>query len=182
MSDTKKVFVIGGTCGTGKSTIAERLCEILRQEDPTQPGYEFVEGDLLHPIENIKKMTSSIPLTDDDRWGWLEKVSDKGYSKADRFGSCIITCSSLKKKYRDFIRKRYPDCRFIFFILYGTKEEIIKRVVHRESHFMKSEMVDSQFRDLELPQEDEADSIIVNVTGRTPEEVTQEVFHHVKGL
>lgn len=176
MNDRPTIYVIGGTCGTGKSTIAERVHQRLHENNPK---IEFIEGDLLHPAENIRKMSHGIPLHDDDRWGWLEKVSDDSYKKSEECDTCIVTCSSLKKSYRDYIRSKHPEGRFVFFMLYGAKSEILKRILQRESHFMKADMVDSQFNDLQLPAEDEQDSFVINVTSLSVEEVVDEIMKKI---
>lgn len=173
MSDRPAIYVIGGTCGTGKSTVAEQISRKLQESNPR---IEFIEGDLLHPAGNIAKMTHGIPLTDDDRWSWLEKVADASFEKSKEAGSCIVTCSSLKKSYRDFIRNKHPQARFQFFILYGDKSEILNRVNHRASHFMKADMVDSQFNDLQLPADDEQDSFVINVTDQSVNQEVDEIL------
>lgn len=144
------LYIVGGPCGTGKSTIAELLAKELR--------CPFVEGDDLHPKANVDKMARGEPLTDDDRWGWLqdiarhgeEEIKDKGHKDA------VITCSILKRKYRDLVRETLSnDIRMVVVFLYGSQEEITKRVTGRKGHFMKSDMVQSQFEAMEVPKEGE---------------------------
>lgn len=86
------VYVLGGTCGTGKSTVSDVLVEALRNRFP---NISFIEGDQLHPTTNVAKMSQGIPLNDDDRWGWLEIIAATSASAAEKYGGpCVITCSS----------------------------------------------------------------------------------------
>lgn len=166
-----KVIVLAGTAGTGKSTIAVRLLEYYRAR---YPDAQFLEGDTLHPPENISKMAHGIPLGDEDRWGWLSKVSTlSAESAAKRSGLAIVTCSSLKKKYRDYIRKLSPDAEFYFLFLYGDRLLILDRTNKREGHFMKANMINSQFSDLELP-ENEENASVVDVDGKGVPQVQEE--------
>lgn len=168
------VYVLGGTCGTGKSTIADALEKALRIQ---YPNLKYIEGDSLHSQENIKKMGQGVPLTDLDRWNWLELVArTSGEEVRKNHGPCIITCSSLKKKYRDFIQSREPDIVFRFFLLYAPKEEVLKRVQKRSSHFMKSNMVESQFADLELPANDEKNTTTIEVNGLSIEGIVCKII------
>ncbi|CCF58438.1 hypothetical protein KAFR_0E02860 [Kazachstania africana CBS 2517] len=144
------VIVLAGTAATGKSTIAAR---IIRDFKDTLPNLKFIEGDDLHPPANIAKMSAGIPLQDEDRWEWLKDVAHKGSECAKANGDVsIVACSSLKKKYRDLIRQTEPETTFYFIFLYASKEEILNRLNQRKGHFMKANMMESQFKDLELPR------------------------------
>jgi gluconokinase len=160
-----KVIIIGGTAGTGKSTIGNSLS-----------GYfqcEFIEGDELHPQQNIDKMANGIPLTDDDRWSWLSYVSIKSTQEAQNSrGISVVSCSALKRVYRDQIQKTSPETQFIYLFLYASMDELIKRIEARPGHFMKSAMLESQFEALQLPK-DEPNALCINVEGRSVEDITQ---------
>lgn len=151
----KKVLVIvGGPAGCGKSTVGNLLAEKI--------GCTFVEGDLLHPKENIEKMSHGIALTDDDRWDWLSKVAHEGakYAESSKTNACVAACSSLKKAYRNHIRKAAPELTVIFVMIPVEKEELLKRVSQRKNHFMKADMVQGQLDIMEVPTEDEPNSLV----------------------
>lgn len=174
-----KVIVLAGTAGTGKSTVAEIL---LKHHGAKYPNVTFIEGDTLHPAANVQKMSAGIPLDDDDRWGWLEKVAITSSEAAKTHGLCIVACSALKKKYRDFMRKQCPDTTFYFVFLYGTKEEVFQRLEKRSQHFMKANMMASQFKDLELPLSDEPHCCIVHIDRKSIPEVQHDVKESVTAL
>jgi gluconokinase len=123
-----------------------------------------------HPPANIKKMSAGIPLSDEDRWDWLVSLRDKAMEELNSSGApgVILTCSALKRKYRDVIRiAAYfsPDIVPRFVYLRADESTIIQRVKARQGHFMKDEMVRSQFKSLEEPGESESDAIWVDVKG-----------------
>jgi carbohydrate kinase (thermoresistant glucokinase family) len=139
------VLVLMGVSGSGKTTVARILAGRL--------GWLIQEGDELHPEANIEKMTAGQPLTDADRLSWLLAVADWVDGRLDAGENGIITCSALKRSYRDVINRRGSGVVFVF--LSGTKAAIAPRVVARQAHFMPSSLLDSQFVDLEEPGPDE---------------------------
>ncbi|KAL3232274.1 Uncharacterized protein RNJ44_04190 [Nakaseomyces bracarensis] len=170
-----RVLVLAGTAGTGKSTVAARL---LKEYTAKYPGIKFVEGDDLHPKANVEKMSQGIPLGDDDRWDWLKEVALKSAETAKESGCglSVVACSSLKKVYRDLIRSTCPDVEYHFIFLYGSQEEILCRLNSRKGHFMKANMMESQFRDLQLPEADEANCFIVNLDKKSFDDIEDEVI------
>jgi gluconokinase/shikimate kinase len=156
------VLVLMGVSGCGKSTVAGVLAGIL--------GWDFEEGDDLHPPGNIAKMASGHPLDDADRWPWLERVAAwiRAHTDAGRPG--IITCSALKRRYRDVLRGN--DVVFVY--LHGTREQIAARLAARHGHFMPAALLDSQFADLEEPGPDE-DAIRIEI-GATPAEQARQII------
>jgi gluconokinase len=134
-----------GVSGCGKSTIAQALSDRL--------GWPFEEGDSLHPAANVAKMAAGHPLTDADRWPWLEKVADWIEGELDSGRNGIVTCSALKRSYRDILDRRGSGVEFVY--LAGTHAEIEARLNHREGHFMPASLLDSQFATLEEPAADE---------------------------
>ncbi|NLS14457.1 gluconokinase [Vibrio sp. SM6] len=134
--------IVMGVCASGKTTIGEMLAEKL--------GRKFIDGDNLHPRANIQKMASGQPLNDDDRTPWLERIRDAAYSLESKSEHGIIVCSALKKIYRDQIREGNENVSFLF--LDGSKELIMERMRARQGHFMKENMVNSQFDTLERPE------------------------------
>ena len=137
------VLVLMGVTGTGKSTVAGVLAGRL--------DWDLCDGDDLHPPENVRKMAVGQPLTDEDRWPWLRRVADwiQLRIRAGRPG--IITCSALKRSYRDLLR----DEHVVFVHLAGTRDQIAARLVTRGGHFMPTSLLDSQFAALEPPGPDE---------------------------
>ncbi|WP_414828861.1 gluconokinase [Alteromonas sp. H39] len=159
------VIIVMGVSGSGKSTVASQLSSAL--------GVSFIDGDNLHPRANVEKMATGTPLTDDDRFPWLQQIAQTAANYTQRGLSAVIVCSALKRAYRDIIRHACDNCVFLF--LDGDRALLAKRMQNREGHFMKVDMLDSQLATLERPQDDEKDVISMPVT-LTPEEiVTQTV-------
>ncbi|MBY6266337.1 gluconokinase [Azospirillum sp. 412522] len=140
------IVVVMGVAGCGKSSVGQTLALAL--------GHGFIEGDAHHPPANIAKMSSGIPLNDQDRDGWLGTLA--GFiAEADREGrGLVVACSALKRRYRDRLR---GGCgRVVFLHLHGDKALIASRMGGRTAHFMPTALLDSQFADLEMPEADEA--------------------------
>jgi gluconokinase len=125
------ILIVMGVAGTGKSTVAGLLAERL--------NWEFQEGDALHPPANVAKMSAGIPLTDDDRWPWLDAIGAWIKEKTQRGEPGILTCSALKRSYRD--RLRGPNVIFVF--LNGASEVIAARMARRADHFMPPALLNS---------------------------------------
>jgi carbohydrate kinase (thermoresistant glucokinase family) len=139
------VLVVMGVSGSGKTTVAEILAGRL--------GWPFKEGDELHSKANIDKMKAGQPLTDEDRRRWLISVADWVDRQLDAGENGVITCSALKRSYRNLINRRGSGVVFVF--LAGSKATIAARLATRQAHFMPSSLLDSQFADLEEPGPDE---------------------------
>jgi gluconokinase len=142
------VLVVMGVSGCGKSTVGGMLAGQL--------GWDLSEGDDLHPPENVRKMASGHPLTDDDRWPWLTAVAGWIHEHVEAGLPGIITCSALKHSYRDMLR----DDHVVFVYLRGTREQIGNRLAARHGHYMPSTLLDSQFATLEPPGADEQTLIV----------------------
>jgi carbohydrate kinase (thermoresistant glucokinase family) len=129
-----------GVAGSGKSTVGRFLARQL--------GWIFLDADDFHPANNIAKMTAGIALTDADRTPWLQSIRSE-IERLQRTGqSAVIACSALKKTYRDILANNDPDIHFI--LLEGTYAELYERLAERKDHFMKPEMLKSQFETLEI--------------------------------
>ncbi len=136
-------FVIMGVSGCGKSSVGSLLAQHL--------GGIYVDGDDLHPAANVAKMSAGIPLSDTDRWRWLDKI---GQCLALADETALIGCSALKRSYRDRIRE-VVGAPVSFVHLAGTRQTILKRLRARQDHFMPAALLDSQFAALEPPGADE---------------------------
>jgi len=158
-----QVLVVIGVSGCGKTTVAALLAG--------RCGWSFEEGDALHPQSNVDKMRAGHPLTDEDRWPWLEKVASWIEGQLDAGRSGIITCSALKRSYRDILNRRGSGVVFVY--LAGDKELIAARLAVRRGHFMPPSLLESQFETLEEPQADEP-AVRVDI-GPSPQEVVQNI-------
>jgi gluconokinase len=153
-------IVVMGVTGSGKSTLGRALAQTL--------GWPFVEGDSLHPPANIAKMASGQPLDDGDRRPFLDNVAG-ALAKSGALG-VVVSCSALKRSYRDRIRQGNP--RVLFVLPHLTKPELAARLRGRAGHFMPAALLDSQLAILEAPQPDEW-SIRVDGEATTEEQVRQ---------
>ncbi|THW81643.1 shikimate kinase [Aureobasidium pullulans] len=157
----RHIWIITGPAGCGKTSVAEYLASYF-----TLP---YLEGDAFHPQANIEKMANSIPLTDADRWDWLILLRDQAVAALESGASgVVLTCSALKRKYRDVIRvASYNDNNVLVHFIYlsATQELLLQRVHGRVGHYMKDSMVKSQFEALEPPTVDERDVMSVDVSG-----------------
>src|SRR5258705_1190775 len=140
------LYVIRAVSGSGKSRIGARSAGEL--------GIEFVEGDALHPPDNVKRMAAGTPLTDDDRRGWLLAIGTR-LRDAKRAGrGLVISCSALKRSYRDLLRSAGDDTvRFVY--LAGSRALLAERMAQRREHFMPPSLLESQLAILEEPGPDE---------------------------
>ncbi|MFD5651060.1 gluconokinase [Streptomyces sp. NPDC127039] len=165
---TPHVVVVMGVAGTGKTTIGPLLAARL--------GVPYAEGDDFHPPANIAKMTAGTPLTDEDRWPWLDAIGGWAHGRAGLGG--VVSSSALKRSYRDRLRAAAPGVVFVH--LTGSRELIGDRMSHRQGHFMPTALLDSQFATLQPLQPDEA-GVAVDVAG-TPEEITERAVDALKDL
>ncbi|MGY1745028.1 gluconokinase [Blastococcus sp. SYSU D00695] len=139
-------IVVMGVSGSGKSTVAAELVSRL--------GWDFAEGDEFHPPENVEKMRAGTPLDDDDRWPWLRRLAEwiGGHEAAGT--SAVVTCSALKRSYRDLLRDGHPS---VWFAHVTADPELIRgRVEQRQGHYMPPSLLQSQLATLEPLQPDEA--------------------------
>lgn len=138
-------FVVMGVSGAGKSLVGARFAEAM--------GIDFVEGDALHPAENVVRMAAGVPLTDDDRAGWLRDIAARLAEARRRGAGMVVSCSALKRRYRDILRAGDPDVTFVH--LAGALGLVSQRLAQRRGHFMPPALLDSQFAALEPPGTDE---------------------------
>lgn len=139
-------WVVMGVCGCGKSTVGNALAQQL--------GVPFIEGDKFHPAANVEKMSAGFPLDDADRAGWLQALAGEIGGARQRQAGLVVSCSALKRRYRDQLRQADPGLRFVH--LQGSRELIAARLGQRTDHYMPPALLDSQLRDLEPLHDDEA--------------------------
>ncbi|ROS73127.1 gluconokinase [Curtobacterium sp. PhB130] len=157
-----RVLVVMGVSGSGKSTVAAMVAERL--------GWDFAEGDSMHPPANVDKMHAGIPLDDEDRWPWLDVVSGWIDDHLADGSHGVVTCSALKRSYRDVLRA--PGVVFVH--VAGDGALIEERMSARTGHYMPTSLLASQLAILELPGSDEAHITIA--ADRTPSEEATEVI------
>lgn len=144
------LVVVMGVSGSGKTSVGAELA--------VQLGVPFADGDELHPSTNVAKMSSGMPLTDDDRWPWL-RIVGQTLGAAQCLG-VVVACSSLKRGYRDAITECAPSVIFVH--LDGPRQLLLERLRARQGHFMPVELLDSQIADLEQLDADER-HVVINV-------------------
>ena len=160
------IIVVMGVSGCGKSTVAERLARHL--------DWQFAEADTFHPAANVEKMRSGIPLTDVDRAPWLDAIAAWIDAMRSRGQRCVVTCSALKRAYRQRLAGGHHDVRFVY--LKGSYELIASRLAARRHEYMPPTLLRSQFDALEEPGEEEhplvvsieppADAIVATIVER----------------
>ncbi|MBX5043698.1 gluconokinase [Rhizobium lentis] len=135
-------IVVMGVSGCGKSSVGEGIA--------TRNGMSFVEGDQLHPAANVEKMAQGIPLTDDDRVPWLNRIGEEIRAARKASRGLVISCSALKRNYRD--RLRQAAAGYVAFVfLQGSRDLLLARMQARKGHFMPASLLDSQLQTLEPP-------------------------------
>ncbi|TJZ73328.1 gluconokinase [Chitiniphilus eburneus] len=149
------VWVVMGVSGSGKTSVGLGLAQAL--------GARFIDGDDLHPRANLLKMGAGVPLDDEDRAPWLERINDAVFSLGRRHEAGVIVCSALKRRYRDRIRLGNAQVAFVF--LEGDYDTIASRLHARQGHYQKETMLRSQFDALEIPGADEPDVLHVAISG-----------------
>ena len=139
------ILIVAGVAGSGKSTVGKLLAETL--------GWPFADADSFHPEANIAKMRAGIPLTDADREPWLRAVGSWIDDEIAGGHSGVITCSALKRAYRDRLLAGRPAARMI--LLQVDRDELVRRLTSRQGHFLHEELLESQLEAFEPPTPDE---------------------------
>ncbi|TLQ46862.1 gluconokinase [Streptomyces marianii] len=165
---TPHVVVVMGVAGTGKTTIGPLLAEAL--------GVPYAEGDDFLPAGNIAKMSAGVALDDADRGPWLDAIGRWAHGRAGLGG--VVSCSALKRNYRDRLRAAAPDVEFLH--LTGDRALIERRMAERTGHFMPTALLDSQFATLQPLRGDEA-GVAVDVSG-SPQEITERAVAALRRL
>jgi gluconokinase len=155
------VIIVMGVSGSGKTTIGRLLAQRL--------GWSFIDGDEHHPAENTEKMSRGEPLTDADRQSWLASLRCLIDEHLQRGESAVLACSALKDAYRIELGQGDPSIAFVY--LRGEYPAILERLVRRKRHFMKANLLASQFRDLEEPSR----AVVVDVD-KPPERLVDDII------
>jgi gluconokinase len=159
MTDQQPALVVMGVSGSGKSTVGAALAQRLR--------VPFADADDFHPAANVAKMTAGHALDDEDRRPWLEAIGE--WLSEHRDGA-VVSCSALKRAYRDQLRGHLPTIRFVH--LDGSREVIARRQASRPGHFMPASLLDSQFATLE-PLEPDEEGVVIDVD-QSVDDIVQE--------
>ena len=139
------IYVVMGVSGCGKSTVGVQLAAAL--------GVRFLEGDSLHPARNVARMAAGVALSDEDREGWLQALAERIREARIAGKGLVLSCSALKRSYRDILREGAPDLRFLY--LYGDLELLTARMAARIGHYMPMSLLASQLSTLEAPDNKE---------------------------
>ncbi len=160
-------LVVMGVSGCGKTSVGEHLASIL--------GCRFIEGDSRHPVANVEKMRQGMPLNDTDRWPWLELLG----AELGEDARTVISCSALKRSYRDLLRARAGrPVTFVF--LQGARDTLVTRMGAREGHYMPLSLLDSQLATLELPH-GERDVVTVEID-QSVERIVSEAITRIAAI
>lgn len=162
------VLIVMGVSGSGKTTIGEKLAARL--------GWDYEDADRFHPPGNVAKMSAGHPLTDEDRWPWLQAIAAEIDRLCAAGSHAVIGCSALKRAYRDILVHGRNDTRIVY--LEGTQALIADRLSRRKGHFMPPGLLDSQFKTLEPPTSDEH-PLTVSIEGST-EQIVDDVVRQLK--
>ena len=156
------IVIIFGVSGAGKTTVGKLLAG--------EVGWHFIEADDFHPAANIQKMRTGHPLTDEDRWPWLDCLREQIEQLLSAGKNAVLACSALKRAYRDRLRIS-DEVKFVF--LHGDCALVEKQLRKRHGHFMDANLLKSQFDDLEEPQPGE--NVLTLELGRMPEEIVSQI-------
>jgi gluconokinase len=137
------IVILMGVTGSGKTTVGKVLAE--------RTGWPFHDADDFHSPANVEKMRGGIPLTDDDRWPWLDRLNTVLRATQAQGESAILGCSALKQRYRDRLQQGLENLRWVF--LEGGIELIGSRLQARKGHYMNPALLQSQFDALEPPRD-----------------------------
>jgi len=157
------VVVLMGVSGCGKTTVGQAIAARL--------GWQFQEGDALHPPENVAKMAGGTPLVDADRWPWLERIAAVIDGWRAQGLSGVVTCSALKRAYRDILVGNRADVRLVY--MRGDQPTVAARLAARKGHFMPPALLASQFAILQAPAVDEH-PVIADI-GQAPDAIVDSV-------
>ncbi|MEE2658013.1 MAG: gluconokinase [Candidatus Latescibacterota bacterium] len=157
-----RAIVLMGVTGSGKTTVGEMLAQYMQ--------VPFLDGDDYHPEENVAKMASGTPLTDEDRFPWLQRLARELGAFIDRGETCILACSALRREYRRILRGGRDSHQVCLVHLAGSEELIASRLSDRAHRYMPASLLRSQFEALEEPE----DAISIDISG-TPQKIVEKI-------
>ena len=170
-----RIVIVMGVSSSGKSTVGQSIARRLH--------VPFLDGDGYHPEANVEKMRAGTPLTDEDRWPWLERLALALREAADRKNASVGACSALRRAYRDFLTEKAGE-PITFVYLDGSREVIGERMARRQHEYMPTSLLDSQFATLEVPDPAMENVLVLPVTDSV-EKITQAVtksLDHLKSF
>ena len=170
-----RIVIVMGVSSSGKSTVGQSIARRLH--------VPFLDGDGYHPNANVEKMRAGTPLTDEDRWPWLERLALALREAADRKDASVGACSALRRAYRDFLTEKAGE-PITFVYLDGSREVIGERMARRQHEYMPTSLLDSQFATLEVPDPAMENVLVLPVTDSV-EKITQAVtksLDHLKSF
>ena len=150
-----RIIIVMGVSSSGKSTVGQSIARRLH--------VPFLDGDGYHPDANVEKMRAGIPLTDEDRWPWLERLALALHEAADKKGAAVGACSALRQSYREYLTNKSGE-PILFVHLSGTREVIAERMARRQHEYMPTSLLDSQFATLEPPDPTTENALVLPVT------------------
>jgi gluconokinase len=159
-----KHVIVMGVSGSGKTAVGQTLAERL--------GFEFIEGDDYHPTANVEKMVAGVPLTDEDRWPWLRVLADMVAAQHQRDTGTILTCSALRRPYRDVLLAAVPPEESFVIQLDADQATLRSRLEQRRGHYMPASLLESQLATL-APLEPDESGVILDATRSAPEVVAR---------
>lgn len=162
------IVIVGGAAGTGKSAVGTVLA--------TRLGWAYEDSDALHSPAEVAKMHAGVPLTDDDRWPWLDAIGAWVDEQAAASKSAVVACSALRRGYRQRLLAGRPEARMVFLVISHDADDA--RLRSRHGHFFPEKLLDSQFAALELPEPSEGVALI-SATG-TPDQAVDQIVHDLE--
>lgn len=160
------IVIVAGVSGSGKTTVGALLAGHMH--------WRFADGDDFHPAANIEKMRAGTPLTDEDRWPWLQAIAAWMDECIAQDESAVIPCSALKRSYRDILLKGRPEAQLIFLLV--DREVLAQRLAARHGHFFHVELLGSQLDTLEPPQPDEHTVTVVEHRADQPADTVTRII------
>jgi gluconokinase len=160
-----RIIIVMGVSSSGKSTVGQSVARRLH--------VPFLDGDGYHPLANVEKMRAGTPLTDEDRWPWLERLANALHEAADKKDAAVGACSALRRAYRNFLVEKAGE-PILFVYLDGSREVIGERMARRNHEYMPTSLLESQFATLEVPDPQTENVLLVPVTDSV-EKLTQTV-------
>jgi gluconokinase len=167
-----RIIIVMGVSSSGKSTVGQSVARRLHAP--------FLDGDGYHPPANVEKMRAGIPLTDEDRWPWLERLAKALHEAAEPKGVAVGACSALRRAYRDHLTEKAGE-PILFVHLAGSREVIAERMAKRKHEYMPTSLLDSQFATLEPPDPAIENVLVVPVTDSV-DKITQTVTKSLEHL